>query len=79
MKPSKNNPWAAMDAIVNTNPEPMGDGWFSTQEYVDRYKCTRDSAYGRLLRMKAAGLVDRWSGMGVTNRRTTTKWRVKPV
>lgn len=79
MKIGKNNPWAAMDAIVNANPEPIGDGWFSTQEYIDRYKCTRDSAHNRLCGMKDRGIVEHWTGNGGPKQRVIAKWRVKPV
>ena len=34
MKPTKNNPWAAMDAIVNANPEPTGEEWFTVEQYA---------------------------------------------
>ena len=79
MKTEENNPWAAMDAIVNNSPQPMGDGWFSTQEYTDRYKCTRDSAYNRLNRMKGKGVLEQWSGNAGPNGHIMCKWRVKPV
>lgn len=79
MKTTKNNPWAAMDAIVNANPEPMGEEWFTVDQFAERYKLSRQGADGRLRRMMAGGILDRWSGMGTESRRVTTKWRVKPV
>jgi len=79
MKPTKNNPWAAMDAIVNANPEPTGAEWFTVEQYAKRYGCTGDAAYGRLCGMHEGGRVDRWTGTSAASRRTTTKWRAKAV
>lgn len=78
MKTTKSNPWAAMDAIVNANPEPMGEEWFTVEQFATRYQCTEASAFSRLSRLHAIGTVDRWAGIGTASRRKTTKWRVKP-
>jgi hypothetical protein len=77
MKTTKNNPWAAMDAIVNANPEPMGEEWFTADQYADRYGRTRDASFSRLAKWHKDGIVDRWSGLGETSRHTITKWRVR--
>lgn len=79
MKTTKSNPWAAMDAIVNANPEPMGEEWFTAESVAARYNITFAAAQGRLTRMSAAGKLEAWKGMARENSRTTRKYRVKPV
>jgi len=79
MKTTKNNPWAAMDAIVNANPEPTGEEWFTVDQFAERYKLSRAGADGRLRRLMAGGILDRWKGVSGSSSRTNTKWRVKPV
>ena len=77
MKIGKNNPWAAMDAIVNANPEPTGEEWFTSAAYALRYACTSHAARNKLAQMKEQGVVEQWKGKGKTG--TISKWRVKPV
>lgn len=56
------DPWAAMDAVMKQDAEPVGDGWFSTQEFADRYKISYRNSYNRLEAMYRAGQVERWRG-----------------
>ena len=74
---TKNNPWAAMDAIVNANPEPTGEEWFTSAAYALRYACTSHSARNRLSQMKEQGIVEQWKGRDKGG--IIAKWRVKPV
>jgi len=76
---TQNNPWAAMDAIVNANPEPTGEEWFTVDQFAARYKLSASGAAGRLHRMMTVGILDRWKGVGGSTIRNHTKWRVKPV
>jgi hypothetical protein len=75
MKSSKKNPWAAMDAMINANPEPMEEEWFTIAEYCKRYPCTADSARHKLIRLRENGLVEQWKGSGKTG--IISKWRAK--
>jgi len=74
---TQNNPWAAMDAIVNANPEPTGEEWFTSAAYAQRYGCTSHAARNKLAHMKEQGIIEQWKGKGKTG--TISKWRVKPV
>lgn len=79
MKPSKNNPWAAMDAIVNANPEPTGREWFTSVEYGQRYEFSPDAARHKLTRLKSRGLVEQWTGTAKGHACIISKWRAKAV
>jgi hypothetical protein len=77
MKSSKNNPWAAMDAIVNANLEPTGKEWFTGAEYATRYGCSPDAARYKLTRLKSRGLVEQWTGSARGHTCIISKWRAK--
>jgi len=36
----KANPWAEMDALMNSNVEPTGEEWFTTEQFAGRYGLT---------------------------------------
>lgn len=61
----RTDPWAALDAIMKQDDEPVGDGWFSTQEFADRYNISYRNSFNRLEAMYRAGTVDRWRGRRV--------------
>jgi len=58
----RTDPWAALDAIMATDPEPMGPEWFTCAEFADRYKMNPRTAHAKLANMARQGLLDKWSG-----------------
>jgi len=56
------DPWAALDAIMATEPEPMGPEWFTVREFAQRYKMSTRNAQQKLGAMYDAGQLNRWRG-----------------
>jgi hypothetical protein len=80
-KPSKvestSSPWDAMDAIMRSNPEPIGPEWFTANQFGLRYGYDVDVAAMKLNRMHKKGLLEKWAGISITLRRKTVKYRLK--
>ena len=77
MKSKATDPWAAMDALMRTKPEPVGAEWFTAEQFGDRYGYSAAVAHNKLLAMFKSGKLDKWKGLSGTCRRITTKFRVK--
>ena len=45
---TQHNPWAALDALMKTDPEPMGPEWFTIGQFAVRYDMTHAGAAVRL-------------------------------
>jgi len=75
MKTKKqSNPWAALDAMMKSDPEPTGPEWFTVQQYTERYGGSvqhNTSKLNRDTRLK------RWKGTSGHNRRITVKYSGK--
>ena len=56
------DPWAALDAIMATEPEPMGEEWFTCAQFADRYKINPRTAHAKLADMARKGKLDKWVG-----------------
>jgi hypothetical protein len=65
------NPWAAIDAIVKAAPEPTGPGWFSIEEYTERYG---GNPAHNMAKLRKDPRFERWSDP--TNRRPN-KYKLK--
>jgi hypothetical protein len=68
------NPWAAIDAMVKQDPEPMGPEWFTKDDFAARYGYSPGQAYRKCKAMYKSGVLKSWSGISATNRRLTTKY-----
>ena len=73
---TKSDPWAALDALMKSEPEPTGPGWFTVDQCATRYGISIPGAQQRLNKMLSAGTVKRWKGVTASTRRVTTKWRL---
>lgn len=74
---SKNtkDPWAAIDAIVLANKEPMGEEWFTIDQYRARYGGSREGTASKLNRDLR---FEKWRGFCKATQRITRKYRIKP-
>lgn len=70
------DPWAAMDALVKTTAEPVGNGWFTLNDFMQRYDLSDYGARARLRKLEKAGKVESWKGTAAANRRVVLKFRV---
>lgn len=68
------NPWAAIDAMVKQDPEPMGPEWFTVGDFAVRYRYSLPQSASRCKAMHLAGKLKRWIGVSANNRRKTTKY-----
>ncbi len=59
---TQSNPWAALDALMKTDPEPTGPEWFTTDDFAERYKLTVGGAAQRLKALVTAGKLKKWKG-----------------
>lgn len=72
---SRIDPWAALDALMKTEPEPTGPEWFTVDQYTARYGGSRGHNYQKLIRDRR---LEQWKGTGASTKRVTLKFRVKP-
>lgn len=72
------NPWAAIDALMKTDPEPTGPEWFTVEAFATRYGMSIPGAGQKLTRLAVAGTMDRWSGVSSISKRRINKYRLKP-
>ena len=68
------DPWAAIDALVKTDPEPTGPEWFTLKEFSQRYGLSLYGATARLRKLEQAGKVKSWQGTSAANRRLVLKF-----
>lgn len=73
---SPSDPWAALDRIMKSDPEPVGPEWFTVEQFSARYELSRH-AHRKLMDMLDSGVVERWKGLSRENRRITVKYRLK--
>ena len=72
------DPWAALDAIMATDPEPMGPEWFTRSQFQERYKFKSTAgAQRRLDGLEREGLVEKWTGKMAATNRVGFKYRKK--
>jgi hypothetical protein len=76
-KSANTDPWAAMDALMAAEPEPMGPEWFTLQDFAARYNLSRSGAQSALGRLMRDGKVDNWTGVTRATRRVTNKFKLK--
>jgi hypothetical protein len=66
------NPWAAIDAIVKTSPEPTGSEWFTADQYTERYG---GNVRHNMAKLRRDARFEVWKD--ATNRRPN-KYRLNP-
>lgn len=71
------DPWAALDAIMATEPEPTGNGWFTVIDFAKRYNMSRSGAQSRCQKLLITGKADTWIGVAASTGNVTRKYRVK--
>ncbi len=78
-KPTKIDPWAAMDALMAKNPEPMGKEWMTTNEIAARYGISYRNAHANMMKQLTLGKVERWMGRRTGGKMggPFSKWKVK--
>jgi hypothetical protein len=72
------NPWAAIDALMKTDPEPTSPEWFTIRQFAVRYGLTHGGAAVRLLKMERAKHVISWKGRAAGSSCIKLKYRLKP-
>jgi hypothetical protein len=77
---TRNNPWAALDAMMKTEPEPTGPGWFTVQDFLNRYGKGRTYTWAaqNLRAMHVAGKVEKWVGSSAGRNGKLLKYKIKP-
>lgn len=70
-----NDPWAAMDALLEKEQGPTGPEWFTIQEWAERYQ--RKNAKKFLRNLYNQGKLERWFGSRVNETGRIVKYRVK--
>lgn len=73
MKTKQPNPWAALDAVMKTDPEPTGPDWFTVEEFTLRYGGSTSNNHKKLLKDKR---FTHWKGISARSRRTVTKFKL---
>lgn len=73
-----NDPWAAMDALIQEEQGPTGPEWFTIQAWAERYNKKQTTAKDVLGKMFRAGKLERWNGVPAGYSTRITKYRVKP-
>lgn len=72
----QSNPWAALDALMKTDPEPTGPEWVTAEQFGARYGLSARAAFNKLKGLQSVGKMKRWKGLSLTTRRITTKWSI---
>jgi hypothetical protein len=70
------DPWAALDALVKQEAEPMGAEWFTVIQFAKRYGYSENGAYGKVRELHRSGKLEKWKGIGLDARRALTKYRL---
>ena len=68
------DPWAALDAIVKREQEPMGPEWFTAEQFAERYQRSYSGAQSKCYRMVKSGLLKQWKGICPTSKRIIVKY-----
>ena len=74
----QSDPWAALDAIMATEPEPMGPEWLTLWQLADRFNLSRPGAQHRAEKWLREGRISVWTGKLGQSKRIGNKYRVKP-
>ena len=72
----QSDPWAAMDALMRTKPEPVGAEWFTVEQFRARYDLTNRQARDRLTKLQHEKRIEIWKGTSRECRRTLVKYRL---
>jgi hypothetical protein len=65
----KTNPWSEMDKLMAEETVSRKDGWWSTQDFMDKYKCNRDFARRKFDKWLALGALEKKAGVVVDGKR----------
>ena len=71
------NPWAALDAIMAKEQEPIGPEWFTQDDFEARYGFCCKTAWAKLKDMVKAGTLECWTGRVEALNRKGCKYRYK--
>jgi hypothetical protein len=67
----KTNPWSEMDKLMAEETVSRKDGWWSMQDFMDKYKCNRDFARRKLDKWVASGEIEKKAGVVADGKRGT--------
>lgn len=67
--------WGEVDKLYRANPEPVGEGWFTVEQFALRYSLSRNGAASRL---RGDNRLESWIGVIEATKRITRKYRIKP-
>lgn len=76
MKSKPTNPWAALDSIIKREAEPIGEEWFTAQQFAERYRLSIQGAHGKLNRLVSRGILKKWCGVSESSHRSICKYRL---
>ena len=57
-----NNPWAKMDELIADETIPDGEGWFTVDDFIERYKIARTTAREKLDNWAKHNMVEKRRG-----------------
>ena len=77
MKTKTQSPWARLDAMMKTDPEPTGPEWFTIGQFAARYDLSHAGAAVRLNKMERTKKVVRWKGRVAGSCGVKCKYRLK--
>lgn len=65
----KTNPWSEIDKLMAEETVSRKDGWWSTQDFMDNYKCPKRTARSRIDSWLALGAVEKKAGVVMEGKR----------
>lgn len=71
----KKSPWDEIDLLMASSSVSEKDGWFTINDFMDKYKCTRSKARTILDNWHSSGLLEMCRANGQGDNRQTKYYR----
>lgn len=71
------SPWGEIDLLMKQEECPIDETWFSTTEFRERYKISKNIAFDRLGKLVAKGVLRVWKGAHPQTGKTTNMYQIK--
>lgn len=68
------DPWAAIDALVKQESEPVGPEWLTVEQFAARYNINKRQAALKCCKMLKQGQLKRWQGFSQATHRIINKY-----
>ena len=68
------DPWAALDAIVKREQEPVGPEWFTIDQFSERYQLSNKTSREKCCQLHKEGKLKRWTGFSPAYKRIIVKY-----